>query len=1226
MSARDYRSFDPIDAPLAGSHVIEASAGTGKTYNLTLLFLRLVVELDLPVERILLVTFTNLATAELRDEVRRRLRQVLEAIDSGEANDEQVSRYLDRLGPERRAGARRQVRRALAEFDQAAIFSIHGFCQRMLQRSAFESGVAFDLTLQTDQWPLCLEIASDFWAREVYAASEPFADHLENIAGIDRDRLALLAALTADKPDVEFLHGDCTDEDVEPGLFAAFEAAREAWRAGRDEARELLAPLGAAKVLKDQYRGAKLEKLFESVGELMARPKLVSLAVPNGLRALTPPGLSDGIYSGKRATHSPPAHPVFDALGAFADELARAEEVYANRCRALERDLVEFTRRELARRKRERRVQTFSDQLHDLDRALADPSRGGPLADEIRRRFDAALIDEFQDTNPVQYRIFSRLFRDGATPFFMVGDPKQSIYAFRGGDIHAYLTAVREAGSRPYTLDVNWRADERLIRGVSTLFSRVDDPFLSADIGFPEVRPRPAARGRDVLEIDGEFPPPLQLLLDVGDEDQDAAAVGPVADEFGRVAADIARLLDSEAYIIGRGAGAGGARRDRGAERIAAGDIAVLLTANYQAPRLQSALRERGIPSVLETDRSVFDTDEAGELARLLEAVAEPGDSGKVRAALCTDLIGLSADEIWRMQDDDRTWEEWVVRLREWRDVWTGRGLIQMLRSVLALPVGRDPLPIQARVLGFPDGERRMTNLLHLAELLHRQASDAHLGLAGVLRWLAQQRSGAGAAEAAELRLESDEQAVKLLTVFKAKGLQYPVVYLPFFRRGKVFVEGQFAITYHDPDRGDEPRVDLGSDDIDLHRELAAREELAERLRVLYVALTRAEHLCRVVWGPFDGMEHSALGYLLHRPPGPTDADEAKRHIRELGLEGWRSDLETIVDRADGGLGLQPLGDGSYVRRDAGAEGQEAELRCRRRRRAIPAPWVSSSYSALVSSSRRHGREPGGEIGDTLAGQAVPLREFPAGADPGLFFHEVFERLDFDDPQVLRALVERVLPRYGLDRLLAEPASDAVAAVVDTPLDRDTGLRLRGVPRDRRLAELPFVLPVAGGATSEREPLSPRRLAEVFGVHAGERFGGYSARLEDLEFGAFAGYLRGTADLVFEHLGRWYVLDYKSNHLGDRYGDYARDRLSGPMADHHYVLQYHLYTLAVHRLLRYRLPGYDYDSHFGGVYYLFIRGMSPALGPEFGVFFDRPSATLIDALDRTLEGGEVKVS
>jgi len=1225
MSGRDYITFDPLAAPLEGSHVIEASAGTGKTYNLTLLFLRLVVELDLEVERILVVTFTNMATAELRDEVRRRLRQVLEAIDSGSTRDEQVARYLAGFDPEQTAQARGKIRRALAEYDQAAIFSIHGFCQRMLQRSAFESGVAFDLELQADQRPLCLEIASDFWAREVYSASEPFAEYLERVAKIDRDSLASLAVLASDKPDVEFLYGDCADEEIEPALFAAFEAARAAWQGRCAEARDLLAPLGAGKVLKGPYQGAKLEKLFNAVGDFLAPPKLASLATPKGFANLTPPGLADGVYTAKRKSHAPPEHPVFDALGALSEQLSWTASVYANRSRALKRGLVEFTRRELARRKRERRVQTFSDQLHDLDHALADSSSGDRLAAEIRRRFDAALIDEFQDTNPVQYRIFSRLFDDGSTPLFMVGDPKQSIYAFRGGDIYAYLTAVREAGSAPYTLDVNWRADDRLIRGVSALFSRVDDPFLSAEIGFPPVEPRPGAR-RNVLEIDGEFPPPLQFLLDGGDEEESEDETAPGADEFARVAANIVGLLGSEAYVIGRGAGPDAERRDRVAERIVPGDIAVLLTANFQAPKLQAALRERGVASVLETDRSVFDTAEAGELTRLLEAIAEPSNAGRVRAALCTDLFGLSADEIWRMQDDDRAWEDWVVRLREWRDAWTGRGLIQMLRSVMALPVGADQLPVQARVLGFPDGERRMTNLLHLAELLHRQSSDAHLGVAGLLRWFAQQRAGGGAAESAELRLESDERAVKLLTVFKAKGLQYPVVYLPFFRRGKVFADGLSEISYHDAALGDSARVDLGSEELEQHRTVAAHEELAERLRVLYVALTRAQHLCRVVWSAFDGMENSALGYLIHRPPDQVEIDEAKAHIRALGPEELASDLETIADRSDGGIGFRRLGDGRCSRRAVGSVPGTIDFECRSPRPEIPAPWISSSYSALVRSSRGHAHEPDSDNDDPRAEQPVPLRDFPAGADPGLFFHKVFEELDFgfDDPAVLRRLVDRWLPRYGLDRQrFATPACDAVTAVLDTPIDPAAELLLRSIPRERRLTELPFVLPVAGGSGAALAPLTPERLATAFRECDGESLAGYAEQLGGLDFGAVRGYLRGTADLVFEHRGRWYVLDYKSNHLGERYGDYARGRLTRPMEDHHYLLQYHLYALAVHRLLRYRLPDYDYDAHFGGAYYLFIRGMSPEYGPAFGVFHDRPRVALIDALDRLFEGGEV---
>jgi exodeoxyribonuclease V beta subunit len=1224
MGEREYISFDPIQAPLAGSHVVEASAGTGKTYNLTFLFLRLVLEQQLPVERILVVTFTNLATAELRDEVRLRLRRALQILDGGVAADEQLTGYLAGHDQEESARARQLVRRALANFDQAAIFSIHGFCQRMLHHSAFESGVAFDLTLQADQLPLHRELASDFWAVATYAAPEPFVDYLGSVAKLDRDRLVSLVALAADKPDVKFLYGDCNDEEVEPGLFAAFAAARTAWREGRESARDLLQPLGSDQILKKPYQDAALDQLLEAVDAFLAPSHLRSLAAPTSLALLSPAGLADGIYAGKRKRHDPPEHPVFDAVGALCDQLARADAVYANRARGLKRGLVRFVRSELARRKRERRVQTFNDQLYDLDRALTDPSGSLRLAAEIRRRFDAALIDEFQDTNPVQYRIFGRLFHDGETPFFMIGDPKQSIYAFRGGDIFAYLTAVREAGSAPYTLDVNWRADHRLIRGVSTLFERVERPFLSAEIGFPRVEPRPAARDRDVLEIDGEFPPPLQFLLDADDGEEPNGAPASADDEYARVAADIARLLDSEAFIVGRRASDDGGRRDRDAERITAGDVAVLLTANFQAPLLQAALRERGVPSVLETDKSVFGTHEADELMRLVEAVAEPSNPGKLRAALCTDLIGLSANEIWSLQDDDRAWEEWVVRLRGWQQVWTRRGLIQLLRSVSSLRPASDRPPVQARILGLTDGERRMTNLLHLGELLHRQASDGHLGTAGLLRWFELQRAGGGDGESAELRLESDERAVKLLTVFKAKGLQYPVVYLPFFRRGKLFAAGLSAIPFHDPSRGDEPRVDLGSDELEAHREIAAREELAERLRVLYVALTRAQHLCRVVWGHVEHKENSALGFLLHRPVAATDVEQAKEYVRELGPDRLVDDLSALADRSEGGIGFYRLGDGSYSRSGARAGDRSIAFESRILSREIPAPWTASSYSGLVRSAVGSGSESRREPLPAGSGEPVPLAGFPAGADPGLFFHEVFEKLDFtdDDPQVLRRLVDRLMPRYNLSRKRwAEPACDGVTAALDTVLDPRTDLRLRGVPTGRRLDEIPFVLPVAGGASAAAQPLTPARLAAAFAEHGGEALAGYAEQLERLEFAALRGYLRGAADLVFEHAGKWHVLDYKSNHLGDRYGDYTREHLLRAMGEHHYFLQYHLYTLAVQRFLRHRLgESYRFGERFGGVYYLFLRGMSPVHGDRFGVFFDAPRVELIDSLDRLIAG------
>ena len=530
-----YTSFDPFAFPLGGgTRVIEASAGTGKTYGITFLHLRMLVELELTVDRVLIVTFTNAATADLHQSVRSRLREACRALDGKPIGDDNVKRYVQSLSGEPRARARRALGAALRDYDQAAIFSIHGFCQRMLRDNAFESGAPLDTELLEDERALLRQVAEDFWARETYGATDDFVESLSD-RGIDVQRLSELVSQLALRPDVEFLFGDLND---------------------------------------------------------------------------------------------------------------------------IERGMIEYARAELPRRKRLRRVRSFSDQLHDLERALEPGPAGDRLATAIRARFDAALIDEFQDTNPVQYAIFRRIFADAEMPLALIGDPKQSIYAFRGGDIFTYLGAVRDARAGRFTLDVNWRSDDRLVRAVNLLFDRLDDPFLGdGAIGYPGVRARPRARGEKVLEIDGRFTPALELLLD------DTGGAG--GDRYyARVAADVARLLGAGARLHPLPG-----ESDEGAEPrpVTAGDVAILVTANRQSSPLQAALRARGIPAVITSEQSVFESAEAADLARLLDAVAHPFDARRVRTALATDLLGLLADDIWRLGDDEQAWEGWLIRFREWR-------------------------------------------------------------------------------------------------------------------------------------------------------------------------------------------------------------------------------------------------------------------------------------------------------------------------------------------------------------------------------------------------------------------------------------------------------------------------------------------------------------------------------------------------------------------------------
>lgn len=1208
------RPLDAMAVPLRGLTLIEASAGTGKTYTIANLYLRLVVEQGLTVDEILVVTFTEAATAELQARVRRRLRAALDAAH-GRGDDGEVTTLTGRVG---RATVRRRLQIALADFDEAAISTIHGFCRRMLQENAFESGVPFDIELEADQGPLVEELLADFWAREVAGADPLWVSELR-ARKVTADSLADLLGAAISSPDTAVIPEEVEPVDGPAVYRAAYATARTAWLPHRDAVVGDL--LGSPALSRSRYRRPTMEALVADIDRFFADPTPQDTALPKNLDRLTP----DALARGTKKNQDPPSSPFFAAC----PPLLETRGTFDRQLLHLRRRLVDYARAEAGPRKAERNCLSFDDLLHRLDGALAGPG-GDRLAHAIHRRYRAALIDEFQDTDPVQYRIFRAIYGGRREPLFLIGDPKQSIYKFRGADVFAYLRAVTDAGDRGYTLGVNWRSDPTLIRAVNGLFGRGERPFVFERIEFGPVAARPGSVDR--LEIGGRTPPPLQIRFvprdgSPGRPGKSNAITGDYSGAalFDDVAADIARLLSSGAALRGTD---GEDRRD-----IRAGDVAVLVRTNLQAAATQRALRRLRIPSVLRSQESVLESPEAGELLTLLRAVHEPGDGGRVRAALATPLLGLSGDRIAALRDDDRGWEAWTAAVRRWREVWVDDGFIQLFRRVLDARIVAGGPPTHARLLASVDGERRTTNLLHLAELIHQAETRGRLGCAGVLRWLARQMADPGrSADAAELRLESDELAVQLVTIHKSKGLQYPVVYCPFLWKRRP-VDPRDPFSFHDPTRGERAVLDLGSEDLATHHALAERESLAEDQRLLYVALTRAEHLCVTVWGGFTNAGSSPLGYLLHRPPGVTDPSQLDAHVRAMDDDQLRAELDRIAADSGGAIGVEDLPDGPGTPLEFVGAGADP-LSARAVRRSLRLPWWPSSFSRMAASEealtpeeadgRDHDRSAAGAGpartgGET--GERVLLWEFPRGARPGSCIHEIYEDLDFQAPDDLAELVPVKLGRFGLsaDRW-GEVLERAIRDSLVTPLDREASrLTLAGIPSSRRIDEMEFILPVAldGGRR-----LTSERLAAVLQRHGGPA-ARYADRVRGLGFGALRGYLRGFIDLTFEHEGRWYVADYKSNWLGEGRNEYAGDGLWSAMAGHHYVLQYLLYLVALHRFLRVRLPGYDAEQHLGGAYYLFLRGMDPSTGPARGVFEDRPPAALIRELSSLFEGEDL---
>jgi exodeoxyribonuclease V beta subunit len=1188
--------FDARSVALEGSNLIEAAAGTGKTYSIEGLFVRLIVEQHVPVEQILTVTFTQAATAELRQRIYQRLVKTGRSLSAG------TWRGGPGEPPPEQAAVR--VRRALMDFDQAAIYTIHGFCQRILHEYAFETGSPFDAELVPDQSRILRDIAQDFWRLHVCPAPVEFIAYAwEELKGPSRF-MKLLATIKS--PDVA----------ITPALTAGgldhLERYRDAfgrlqidWPQARAEAVDIL----KAAALDGRHYGS-----LESAGPASAltRRDLIITALAESMDAFLsapvpvfPPfkgfiHLSSEFLATKtRSRQAVPRHAVFDLCQRVLAEAVALEGEMGRHFSHLKVRLIEFARSELERRKLERNVHFFDDLLLRVARAAAATPAAGGLIESVRRKYRAVLVDEFQDTDELQVTIFSRLFSDGQRPLFLIGDPKQAIYGFRGADIFSYLKAARNVAAT-YTLTENRRAVPGLVTALNTIFSQTEHPFL-----FPEISFRPATAAASPA---GRRMPFVIWYLDSRQVREDGKPVnsGDCQDLIANaVAGEIQRLTR--------------APRDP----LAAGDIAVLVRTNAQAQLVKQRLSAAGIPAVVCSTGNIFDAPEAEEMQRVLTSMADPSDIGRLKAALATDTLGLHADDIEAADREPDGWEERLSRTRDYFQVWHRQGFMPMFRRLLT---GER---VKERLLRFPDGERRLTNLLHLGELLHRAAGENNLGMTGLLKWLAERRDpSTPRLEEHQLRLESDEAAVKIVTIHKSKGLEYRVVFCPFAWSGSS-TRGK-EVFFHDPAADRRLTLDLGGDDSALSRRYAEAETLSENLRLLYVALTRAKERCYLVWGRINTSETSALAYLFHFRDAGESADPGiialmKRALKAKSDDDLLQDLETLAARSQATIDVRPLPD-APLQRARPAAVDAATLCGRQFAGKIDRSWRIASYSALASSAGadgdaadRDGLRPfqtaAAEPGDPLPADAAGLNlfAFPKGSRAGNFFHAVLEHVDFGTWQSAEtdAVVGRMLAQFGYGAEWRAAVLRMIGDVAGLGLFAGApGLTLAGIGASGRLNEMEFHYPL--------HPITPERLREVFRDHGQTGGHAFADRIGRLTFAPMQGFMRGFIDMVFRHEERYYLVDWKSNHLGDGYDAYHASRLVEPMQEGLYTLQYHIYTLALHQYLRRRLPDYRYERHFGGVAYVFLRGVDCRRGPEFGVFVDMPHPELVNALGSAL--------
>ena len=1132
-----------------GQVAIEASAGTGKTYTLAGLVVRYVAEAAVSVDELLIVTFTRAAAAELRDRVRTRLTEAVEALrrPQGQKLEDELFTLVAGTDRERRLD---RLERAVVDFDAATITTIHSFAQQVLATLGSAAPGDLDATLVDDTAELVASVCADLLAAE--AVSEPAA----------------------------------TDE---------LPSAND------------------------------LEKLV--------------------VRVLGNPGIC--VIPSPEASDSTPAA-------------------------ARRRRLVDRAIEQVHQRRRQVGTLSFDDLLTQLrDALLASPA----TVEALRRRFRIALIDEFQDTDPVQWTLFSTLFgRTGTgSALVLVADPKQAIYAFRGANVHTYLDAAYEPGTQRSTLGVNWRSDEALLGALERLLGGAT--FGDPRIGFVPVEAAPQHKVGRLTSTDGSALPALCVRAAVGsDLPRTKLDQIPTPDANAAIARDLARYVQ---HLLETGSLP--ARSERRPSRpVRPGDVAVLIGRHSEVPAIQRALRRQGIPAVVARGDSVLRSEAFSHWRWLLTALTWPADPTRARTAALSWFFGWTLDRV--ATSDDTQLSAVQEDLARWAEILGTQGIVDFCAHVWA------DSGVAARVLADADGDRLLTDLDHISGLLQMAVTGWRPTAAGLLAALDQLADNAPTDPEEDVtarRVESEAEAVQIMTIWAAKGLEYPVVCVPTLWNNSYATTKD--VVYQDPDTGTRT-FDIANGehwptkaDASSRKALAGEEAIGDNLRLLYVALTRAEHQTVVWWTRAKGSEITGLARVLFaRQNGAIDSGLFSGARVDLPPDG--EVRQALTDSLGGNtdaveVAVTGLADNSvalWIDQDSAPAVEPLELAAlgrildRASRR-----WSFSAISdqahtleinpdddslgdagAADEGAADHGAspdavelnvEPDGRLDRGESGTDLPLGAIRGGAQFGTLVHEVLERVDFaagDLDGELRVQVD--------DRLRWNPwpvdSATLVGGLVDT-IKTPLGPLLNGRPmrefeRGDCLRELSFELRLGGDGRTATD----RHVGALVVEHLPQ---GDPLRpwAEQLAGGLFqvelAGHLTGSIDVVFrvrdlDHPGaepRFVVADYKTNTLGaagrlPRSADYSPDLLPAAMASHHYPLQALLYSVALHRYLRWRLRDYNPAVHLGGAAYLFVRGMAgvdtPAVnGNPNGVFSWAVPPDLVTGLSDLLDGRTV---
>ena len=1172
-----------LQLDLTGIMLIEASAGTGKTYTITNLYLRHILDGKATTD-ILVVTFTNAATEELRGRIRARLFEALQLFlqktDSSDAFLNQLLLQFQGLSEDTQQRFILRLQLALRSMDEAAISTIHSFCARVLKDHALAGNQYFDNKLLLDEDELWQAAKRDWWRKETYLLDEAELQLL-NSAIKNFDAFSDWLEDIRKKPNSMRLPPSITSlQSIFQRLKSLEQALLNLADSWHDDIADILrnSPV-LSQSAKLPYHKDNIDAFVNQIGNYFSSKQ--ALPLPRNFHYLATDVLRENSKPSKRGQDTNLEHVFFESV----NEINRSiETLIAELKPAALTNASNFITQQVKQLKQSRRLLSYQDQLDLLLQAIQNDT-GQVLTRLIRQQFPVAMIDEFQDTDATQYEIFKSIyFKQDNLNLTLIGDPKQAIYSFRGGDIFTYMQAKQLPGIQHYSLQTNWRSHSALVNAVNCFFNFRQDSFIYSDaIEFNPANSSPS-NSAITLNIDGQSQPAITVweiprnaeLKPLNKTDASALLNAATANE-------IARLINGGQH--------GGITIDD--RNLQSGDIAVLVRSAFQGESLRQVLEQKGINAVTIGKDRVFQSDEAQGLLVLLGGVEHCGDRQLIRRALTSNLLNLDYQAIADIAQSDVRWQQLVEQFQQLHQLWQSRGFIPMFQQLLqAFELGQ-------KLAGRDQAERRLTNLLHLVELIQQQSSTS-AGMKNLLSWFKRQMDEQGSEET-ELRLESDRELVKIVTIHKSKGLEYPVVFLPYLWSCKSLLANKDGIVHFHNEQG-EAFLDLGSDDFSKHLITADKERLAEDIRLLYVALTRARSKVYLAWGEAGARQltgnsnQTALAYLLHAQQTAADLDTQAIDAK-LNAQSFHQELETFVGKAHGDIELMALPVENQVSSNAIHDETPKDIQAAQFKSREASNWRISSFSSLTRDVH--------QVTHTIKNKPSTdvIFNFPAGSHVGLLIHSILEHLDFqaDIDVQCRELLFRFSPRFNLNASdYADTLTDWIEQVLQASL-LPSGLSLGQLSHPQRLNELSFDFAL--------EKVEIQALNEFLSARS-------PVPVEPLTAKDFRGLLTGVIDLVFEYQGKFFLTDYKTNLLGMDFEDYRTEALQQAMIDRRYDLQLLIYTIALHRYLGQRIHNYDYEVHFGGAYYLFLRAMRAQHGTDYGIYFERPDLKEIERLDQ----------